>query len=257
MLKIGIMGLGTVGNALAKWFDNNLFTCAYDKYKPAKNSIEQINECEIIFICVPTPDSINGCDITEVEDAVSKLDGEKIVVIKSTVIVGTTEILQAKYPQHKFIFNPEFLSEKEPYARFTNPDVQIIGYTKQSANTEVLNKVFNILPKAKKDVLITATEAEMVKYMENSFLGLKIIFGNQFYDLCEKLDIDYEACIYALGFDSRIGHSHFNINQDGYRGYGEKCLPKDINAIIKFADENSVDMKLMKTVEEINKGLIK
>ena len=130
---IGIMGLGVVGDGVRDYFERRETPLrVYDPYR-GLGSVESVNEADIVYICVPTPFLPNeGFDDSAIENAVSLLDGSKIVVIKSTVLPGTTEAFQARYSQHCFLFNPEFL--REAYARtdFLRPDRQIIGYTAQS-----------------------------------------------------------------------------------------------------------------------------
>ncbi|MBA7711914.1 hypothetical protein ES703_120881 [subsurface metagenome] len=102
-----------------------------------------------------------------------------------------------------------------------------------------------------------ATEAELVKYFGNTWFSVKVSFANQMYDLCQKLDIDYDRMVEAAAADKRIGRTHLNIFHKDYRGYGGKCLPKDIKALIQLADTKGVDLKLHKIAEEINNELMK
>jgi len=255
-LKIGIMGLGMVGGALKRYFDKAGYKVFfYDKGKN-EGSIEEVNQADVIFICVPTPfNKEKGFDLSFIEDACQNISGEKVIVIKSTVLPGTTEKLQKKYPQHKFLFNPEFLVEEKADEDMENPDRQIVGYTDSSR--ESAEKVLSVLPKAPFEKIIKATEAEMVKYFGNAFLSVKVIFGNQMYDLCKAIGIDYDEIRECASMDKRIGPSHLNVYDGDYRGYGKKCLPKDIKALIQFADEQGIDLKLHKVVEEINNKLMK
>lgn len=255
--KIGIIGIGMVGGALNYYFETaGIETHIYDKYKHL-GSIDEVNSTDIVFICVPTPydDKKNGFDIYYVEDAVNNLAGEKIVVIKSTVLPGTTEKLQKKFDRHKFLFNPEFLVEKTARNDMCNPDRQIIGSTDKSS--DIAENIMKLLPKAPFQKVISATEAEMVKYFANTFLATKVIFANQMYDMCEKLGINYDVAKECAAADRRIGSSHLDVNFDNYRGYGGKCLPKDMKAFIQLADECGVDLKLHKVVENINDELTK
>jgi len=250
--KVGIIGVGTVGGAMAGAINGSIL---YDKYKKI-GSIDEINSCDIIFVCVPTPYNKKvGCDISAVKDVFSWLQGEKIVVIKSTVVPGTTEMMQKKYPQHKILFNPEFLVAKTAKKDACFPDRQIIGYTKESKN--VARIVLKILPKAQFNKIIPASEAEMVKYFGNTFLASKVIFANQIYDLCNKLGINYNLVKDCAGADKRIGLSHLDIFHDGRRGYGGACFPKDVDAFIIFAKKESVDASFLKTVKKINENLKK
>src|SRR5262245_61138462 len=111
-MQVGVMGVGVVGNAVRSYFLNAGKTVpCFDKFN-GSGSLAAVNEAEIVFICVPTPYvSGHGLDGSAVEDAVSMLTGEKIVVLKSTSSPGTTQLLADRYPQHSFFFNPEFLRE--------------------------------------------------------------------------------------------------------------------------------------------------
>ena len=255
-LKIGIIGVGMVGGALRRYFEKKgvrLFL--YDEGKNL-SSLEEVNQADVIFICVPTPfNKEKGFDLSCLEKTGQNIKGQKIVVIKSTIWPGTTEKFQKKHPQHKFLFNPEFLVEEKADEGMQNPDRQIIGYTENSR--DVSEEILRILPRAPFEKIIPATEAEMVKYFGNTFLSTKVIFGNQIYELCQKLGIDYEIVRESASADKRIGPSHLDVRHGGYFGYGGKCLPKDIRALIQFADKNGVDLKLHKAVEEINNQLMK
>ncbi|GAH72447.1 unnamed protein product, partial [marine sediment metagenome] len=121
----------------------------------------------------------------------------------------------------------------------------------------IVEDILNILPKAPFEKIVKAREAEMIKYFGNIFLANRVIFANQFYDICQKLDVDYEVVKECAGADPRIGPSHFNIFQDGYRGYGGTCLPKDIKTFIRFSEKLGIEPKLLKVFEEINKDLLK
>lgn len=262
-----IIGVGMVGGALQRYFekqgrqkDVDLFL--YDKGRNLGSS-EEVNKADVVFICVPTPfrteadqsGKNRGFDLSYIEDACQNLKGEKVVVIKSTVIPGTTEKLQKKYPQHKFLFNPEFLTEITADQDMNYPDRQIIGYTRQSYN--IAKDIMLLLPLAPFESIIPATEAEVVKYYGNTWFAVKVIFANQMHELCEKLGINYDRVKEAAAADKRIGRSHLQVVHKGYRGYGGKCIPKDIRALIEFADKEGIDLKLHKIAEQINNELMR
>ncbi len=256
--KIGIVGTGMVGGALQRYFDKKegveLFL--YDKGKNL-GSPEEGNKAEIIFVCVPTPylkDS-KGFDLSYVEETMGMLQGEKVVVVKSTVMPGTTEMIQQKYPRHKLMMNPEFLTEETADQDMLYPDRQIVGYTAQSQT--VAGDVMQLLPLAPFERTLPAIEAEVIKYFGNSWFAVKVSFANQMYDLCQKLGVDYDRMVEGAAADKRIGRTHLNIFHKGYRGYGGKCLPKDIRALIQLADLKGVDLRLHKMAEAINEELMK
>lgn len=255
------MGVGMVGGALKDYFEKkgkkvgeSLFL--YDPFK-GFDSTEELNKADVIFICVPTPylKDGKGFDLSFVEDAFSKIKGEKVVVIKSTALPGTTQKFQDKYPQHKVLFNPEFLTEMTAEQDMGYPDRQIIGYTRQSFN--VAKDTMLLLPLAPYEKIMPSTEAEMVKYFGNNWFAVKVAFANQMYDICSKIGADYDTVMEAASADKRIGPSHLVVMHKGYRGYGGKCLNKDIRAFIQFGDSLGVDLKLHKITEEINNELMK
>lgn len=256
--KIAICGVGMVGGALQRYFEKfiNIKPFIYDKGKNL-GSLQEINKAEVIFICVPTPfnKERNSFDISYLEDAFSKIEGEKVIVIKSTVLPGTTEYLQQKYPQHKILFNPEFLTEVTADQDMNYPDRQIVGYTKKSYN--VAKDIIRLLPLAPFERILPVTEAEMVKYFGNTWFSIKVIFANQIYDLCQKLGINYNRVKDAASADKRIDRTHLTVWHKGKRGYAGKCLPKDIKALIHFAEEKGIDLKVHKVVDEINDKLLK
>ncbi len=256
--KVSIAGAGMVGGALEEYLkkrdDVEIFV--YDKGQK-RGSVEDVSKGDVVFVCVPTPyrEEDGGFDLSYVKETCDNLKGEKIVVIKSTVLPGTTEKLQEEYPQHTFLFNPEFLVESKAQETMEKPDRQIMGCTEKSKN--VAEKVMSILPDAPYKTVMPAKEAEMVKYFGNNFLSVKVIFGNELYDICQKTGIDYDVVREAVSFDPRIGPSHLEIFHGGYRGYGGKCLVKDTRALIQLAEKVGLEPELLKKVEDINNRLIK
>ena len=256
-LKIGIIGLGTVGETVKYWFKKEKYPLfLYDKYKKIGSSIE-VNKAEVVFICVPTPyhEKGDGYDDSAVIEALNNLSSSKIVVIKSTILPGSTKRFQKEFLQHKILFNPEFLRYKTALKDFLYPNRQIIGYTPKSKR--FAKRILNILPKAPYQKIIPAKEAEMVKYFGNCFLALRVIFANQIYDLCQAFGVNYDIVKEVAGYDPRIGHSHFNIFQDGYRGYSGPCLDKDVKTLIQFAKFHKVKLSLLEAMDKINEKLKK
>lgn len=252
--RLGIIGVGWVGAQLKRWFEEA------KKYKAGidlmlydidpKKCAGDINQAEIIFISVPTPRNPKdgSCDTSIVEQAASKVQGEKVIVLKSTIPPGTTESLQKKYPQHKFLFNPEFLSESRAWEDMVRPDRQIVGFTQKSM--EAASLVLSLLPKAPfmspwgigtyKQTRITATEAEIIKYAGNVYFAQKVNWANALSKVAEKVGADYENIRKGMSADFRIGDSHLDVNHGGYRGFGGYCFPKDTAAFMAFAKSNGI-----------------
>jgi UDPglucose 6-dehydrogenase len=217
---------------------------------------QSINEADTVFICVPTPyRDVVGFDDAALHAAIETLSEGKTVVIKSTVLPGTTEALQARYSQHCFLFNPEFLREGHARTDFLRPDRQIVGYTAQSRH--LAEKLLAMLPSAPYRSIMVAREAEMAKYMTNTFLALKVTFANEMYDLAETLEIDYKVVRDAVAADPRIGGSHFDVFADGMRGYGGKCIPKDTKALLDLSERLGSPLRLLRTADRVNSALVR
>lgn len=253
MVKVGVIGLGMVGEPHRRWFEEirgykrgiDLFCSDTD---PKKGYFDDINKADGIFVCVPTPPNPDGsCNISIVDYALSRLEGHKIVVIKSTVPPGTTEMLQAKYPHLRILFNPEFLTESQAWEDFLHPTRQLIGYTAKSKGDSMT--VLNLLPQGNfsspwaadySRFELTATEAEFVKYFSNVFGAVKVTLANIVFDMCVALseqsdsEIDYENIRKAVGADPRNGPAWLNVHHGSYRGFGGYCFPKDLNGFIAF-----------------------
>lgn len=256
--KIGIIGVGMVGGAVNRYFKSaGVFPDVYDKYNEL-GSLQEVNQADIIFICVPTPykKDGNGFDLSAVIEALDLIEGKKTVVLKSTVWPGTTEEFQKKYPQHKILFNPEFLSEVTVDEDMRNPDIQIIGYTQKSR--PCAKKILEILPKALFEKVVPSGEAEMIKYFHNVHGAVKVIFANQMFDLCQAMKLDYDLVKECVAHSKHIlTDEYLRVDQGRYRGYGGSCFPKDIRALIQFGDKNGVDLELLKITEKINNELMR
>lgn len=257
-----------VGTPLARYFrehrgynrGRDLFLFDID---PGKSFDDDVNRAEIVFICVPTPRASDGsARLDAVESALARIVGEKIVVVKSTVPPGTTEGFQKKYPQHKMLFNPEFLTEAHAWENTVNPDRQLVGYTEESKDAAAT--VLAILPQAKiqapsPEYKLTATEAEIIKYAANVFLMRKITFANAVYDLAADLGADYEKIRVGLASDPRIGSSHLDVFHQGYRGYGGYCFTKDTDALIDHCKKRGLRrfVKLLSADRLFNEEVLK
>lgn len=254
--QIGIIGIGVVGSAIQAFYKKQYGyqIHLYDKFKEI-GSQEEINLAKFIFICVPTPyDPDTGFDSSALEEVFGWLDGHKIVIIKSTVLPGTTDRLQEEYPQHKIIHSPEFLKERSAKQDFAYQKRQVLGYTTNSE--DILDEVATILPSNKHSFRVPAKVAEMAKYVGNVFLASKVIFANGIYDLCEAAGVEYKTMIEIVKADSRIGTSHFDPLFDGYRGYAGKCFKKDMETLIDFARQMKTPLFQQEITHKINNNLL-
>ncbi len=249
--KIGIIGAGIVGGSLLRYLESEgADVSAYDPPK-GHASPDAVADADIVFVCVPTPYTPGrGFDDSFMLDAIGGIPGGKIIVIKSTVLPGTTELMQERFPQHRFMFNPEFLREATAFDDFIAPDRQLVGYT--AASLFDAQRVMALLPRAPFERICAASEAEMAKYVANSFLAVKVSYANEVFDLCERLRIDFAGVRDMVTADERIGASHMDVFDAGYRGYGGKCLPKDSKSLLDLARAVGIEMQVLRAADRVN-----
>lgn len=260
MPRIAIMGTGMVGGALDRYFKTqNVQAGLYDPPK-GLDDVAVLRDADVIFLAVPTPYYLDGSgfDDSYMRAAIDAIPAVgKTLVLKSTITPGTTEKFQAMYPQHRVLFNPEFLTETTADFDMQFPKRQIVGYTPESRRDAEL--VMGLLPRAPFEKIVPAKDAEMVKYFGNAFYALKVAYANQMYDLCQKMGIDYDTVKECAKAEPMIvgdqRNTHLEIFHKGYRGYGGKCLPKDTRSIIQLAEKMGVDLALLKRAEEYNNAL--
>jgi UDPglucose 6-dehydrogenase len=257
-MVIGIVGQGFVGLAVKIGFEPHYELETYDKYDKDKstcdNLFDLVMECDVIFVCVPTPMNKDGsCHTDIVEEVITEINEivletesypyhiKPIVVIKSTVPPGTTDRLHSKNRGLDVIFNPEFLTEINFIEDFKNQNRIILGGIRRG--TSLLRQVYSkVFPHAT-IVKTGAKHAEMVKYFTNCFLATKVSFANEMKVLCDKIGIDYDKVVEYATYDERLGKSHWAVpGPDGDYGFGGHCLPKDLNALISVAVENSLGL---------------
>lgn len=257
MMNVGIIGLGVVGKAVQHGFTRIGHTVIPYDIKFPDTSIRDILKTEIVFVSVPTPHAENSaCDTSIIESVIhelSKIEYKGLVVIKSTVEPGTTDRLAKEYPQLRFAFCPEFLREKASYSDFSEQhDVCVIGaYTTQ--DYELVKKVHDPLPQNYAHV--TPLEAEFAKYFLNVFNALRIVFANQFYDVCKVAGADYQKVKNAMTKHRVIPPVYLDCNEN-FRGFGGTCLPKDTSAFAFYGRKilgADAPSSLFEQIVEINK----
>lgn len=256
MKRMAIMGTGMVGGALDRYFRSR--DIAAGLYDPPKGLVDKsaLESADVIFVAVPTPYYLDGSgfDDSYLHAAVKAIPSPgKTVVLKSTILPGTTDAFQEAYPEHRFLFNPEFLTETRADQDMQYPSRQIVGYTEASRGDAEL--VMDLLPDAPFKKIVPAKAAEMVKYFSNAFYALKVAYANQMYDLATKMGLDYDLIKECSKPEPMVGESHLEIFHKGYRGYGGKCLPKDTRAIIQLAKREGVDLSLLAEAEAYNNRL--
>ena len=261
-MKVGVVGQGFVGTAVFEGLKKHHNLFCYDKNEEVnikRGGVANLpilaRHSDIIFVCVPTPMEEDGtCYTGYVEEVVKELDeytNNKIVVIKSTIPPGTTSFLNYQYKNNTIIFSPEFLTEANSIEDFKNQTRIILGGDRKGTNKLriMFSKAF---PKAH-IIKTDSTYAEMIKYLTNNFLTVKVAFANEMYKICERLRIDYDKVVEYATLDERLGPSHWGVpGPDGDFGYGGHCFPKDIQAMIALTDILQTPNHVLRGAEDTN-----
>jgi len=216
-----------------------------------------IQESDVIFVCVGTPQHPDGsADMSQIEEVsrliARNLNDYKVVVEKSTVPVKTSHWIKRTISLYKkasiefdIASNPEFLREGSAVADFLNPDRIIVGVETERAR-DILCGIYD---RFQSRVVVTNIDtAELIKHASNSFLALKISYVNLISNICEKTDANVEQVAQGMGLDQRIGGRFLKAGI----GYGGSCFPKDIKALVNIGEELGVDMSLLKEADRIN-----
>jgi UDPglucose 6-dehydrogenase len=247
-LKIAIVGLGAVGAGIYKLFPD---AAVYDEPQGI-GTRESVNDCDVAFVCVPTPRGADGsCDTSIVESVVKWIDGPTIV-LRSTVSIGTTSRL-AKEHGKPIVFQPEYGPAETPDHPFN--DLRkvrwiILGGDRKSC--KVVARAWRETYSSDITIAFTTPEAaELCKYMENAYLAAKVTFCNEFFDIAEAVGVDYDELRELWLLDPRIGRTHTFVDGDR-RGFGGKCLPKDLDALISTAEAAGVRPAFLDSVRSAN-----
>ncbi len=258
---IGVIGYGFVGKSIVHGFSQDCKIRIYDKYDDRYDTLEDtVNNSKIIFICVPTPVmEDNKQDLFSIRNAIESAcmvaKDSKIFIIKSTIIPGTTRVLASENKGHSFIFSPEFLREKTANFDFVHSSRIILGGYPDMDSDFVHTFFQNRFPRT--PIYETDWEsAELVKYMSNCFLSVKISFLNEIYRMSKHFNINYDNLKDMWLADGRFGESHTSVpGHDGHLGYGGKCFPKDIKAFVHFAESIGVTADVCKSADRINEDI--
>lgn len=261
-MNVGIIGWGFVGQATGKGLAKNKKNkiAVFDKQRTSPLTLSQVVEkSEFIFICVPTPmfDDYSGMSMEIVDEVAGQIaeaakGTDKIVIVKSTVLPGTTAKYQKLYPKINFAMNPEFLTQNNANKDFLNPTRTVIGAGNKKVGERIKKLYQTILNKKQPYFIVDTTQAEIIKYMSNLILASKVLLANEFYLLSKKVGAEYKPIKEAVEADPRIG-THLNVpGPDGDMGFGGACFPKDMIGILGFAMEKNIDMSALKAIWDKN-----
>jgi UDPglucose 6-dehydrogenase len=249
-LQITIAGYGSIGHYVESVFGAGSAVSVYDPPQGYSDR-DALVDTDFVFICVPTaPREDGSCDTSIVEEVVRLSDPRVAIVCESTVVPGTTERL-IRDTGKPLVFVPEYAGEEasHPFRDTTSRRFFIYGGYDPAAS-RVRDLYAAVYPSEASHFIVPPTTAEIVKYMENSFLALKVAFCNEFFDLCEGMGVDYEEARGLWLQDWRVGESHTRVTPE--RGYGGKCLPKDVAAICAAGHEAGIPMEIMEAVQHAN-----
>jgi len=271
-MKIGIVGNGFVGSSVAFGFSAQTGCDAevkiYDKdSSKATHTLEEtINDSNYVFVSVPTPSNPDGSisldiiydvfeeihNVTEYTKPGDSCDTQPIILLRSTITPGTTRKIQKKYPIMRLVFNPEFLTERSAKFDFINQSRFIVGGT--WGDSEAVSRLYKWRFGETTPIIKTNFEtAEMIKYMNNCFFATKVSFLNEMYQIAKKCRVDWDMAVEGFVRDGRIGHSHMNVpGPDGKFGFGGSCFPKDIQAMMNFAESLDINPTTLKGAWETN-----
>lgn len=250
--KVGVVGAGVVGKAMQKLCGGE--TVMYDTAPGAPRDRQTINACDVVFICVPTPMAEDGsCDTHIVEEAVAWVQAP-LIIIRSTVSPGTTDRLVETY-RKAIVFQPEYLGETPSHVFSDMGDRSFVVLGGQTDHTSAAAEFYKHYYNAYvRFYFCDALTAEVAKYMENSFYALKVTFCNEFFDIAEAHGVNYDLLREIWLADPRISRDHTLVYRDS-RGFDGKCLPKDVNAIIRSSRSGGYVPKLMEAVLAINEAM--
>jgi UDPglucose 6-dehydrogenase len=242
-MKIGIIGMGMVGGAVAFGLRRiGHEVIGYDLHPDRCGSCTfgDVLSTELVFVCVPTPLGADAkCDISIVEATVQKLVDNHyrgLIVIKSTVPPGTTERLNNHF-LHPIAFCPEFLRERARFYDFYENMELCIAGVRHEHFARLIREAHGSIPK--NFVVMTPTEAELAKYFVNCFNAYRINFANAFFDVCKYLGADYRTVKDAV-MHRRDTQSAYMDSNPAFREFGGACLPKDTQAFASFVHDLSL-----------------
>ena len=257
-MVVGIVGMGIVGEAVFEGLQTKGHQVMVNDVRDIPYHIHTLDElaeeCGVIFICVPTPKREDGsCDLSIVYEVFNQLHfriaqlmkGDEyippVIAIKSTTIPGTVDSMSPMYP---FVCsNPEFMTEKNALKDFLNPDRIIIG----AKNRTVITKMKEVFSGFEAPVIITSpTEAEVIKYMSNSYLLTKVAFAQEISKVCQMLRIDAKTVYKGITADKRINPNHLDPTI-GPVSLHTPCLSKDLLALIIQLEKSGYDSTFLKS----------
>lgn len=235
-MKIGFVGQGFVGKNIANDFESRGFEVVRYALEPEYvGNKDLIQQCDVVFIAVPTPTTPQGFDYSIAEQSVSLVGKGKIAVLKSTLLPGTTAKIQEKYPDVTVLFSPEFLCESTAAHDAAHPLFNIIGVLEGSEkHAAAAHVLMPILPKVEHAFIIPLKAAELFKYIHNIHGFMRVVFSNIMYDTASTLGVEWSDVQQIMQVDPMMS-TYYNapVHKSG-RGAGGHCFIKDMAAFAEF-----------------------
>ena len=249
---MGVVGCGVIGSSLANLLED--LGHEVKRYDPAEGLLDDISTCNIIFICVPTKADMKFEDVKKAVFCTNLKNRKGIITIRSTLMPGMIDEFAKEY-NREFVYLPEFLRERSALEDEIKPDKVIIG-TNKMETFRLFESIFEPIIDTNKILMMKPVEAELVKVALNSLYTVKVVFGNELYDICKKYGADYYRLFEAFKVDKYINPMHLDPLFDGYRGAGGKCLPKDIKFLIKAGVVKGFLPEMMELADRENENLL-
>ncbi|RQW81446.1 MAG: UDP-glucose/GDP-mannose dehydrogenase family protein, partial [Geobacter sp.] len=232
------------------------------KYNDIYDGLEDtVHNSRYFFLGVPTPMNDDGSqDLSNVDDAIKSIvevaNSRKVIIIKTTILPGTCRKYAEMYPNHDFVHNPEFLTERRAKLEFINAPRIILGG--EDHVTEEVERLYRTRFTHTPIYKTTWEGAEVAKYMANCFYAVKVSFMNEMYDVARHVGVKYNDLRDMLLASGWVNPMHTDVpGHDGERGYGGKCFPKDVKAFIHWARECGLGSDLVEAADKANERIRK
>jgi len=252
-MKIGIIGLGVVGKTIFKAFRKLKNECfGLDIHN--LDEFENLLKAEIIYICLPTSHTKKGLEISIIRNYLSRLNKKNYkgtVAIKSTLNPGDIFKFEKQFKKlgKRICHVPEFLRERCAYRDFTqNHDLLVIG-SKDRISIKRIIKNHGKFPKKIK--VVNPAEAELIKIYSNAYNAVRVVFANSFFEICKTLKINYKNVLEVYLLRGLSTGNYLNCNEK-LRGFGGKCLPKDLYALDLIAKKKSKKIRFFENILKQN-----
>jgi UDPglucose 6-dehydrogenase len=255
--KVGIIGLGIIGSAVNKLFKNSVIRRVYDvKGNYSIEDKEKVSECDIAFVCVPTPhNKCEGLDMSIIESVISDFNC-KMFIICSALQPGTADRLSKKYNK-KIVVQPEYFGEtiSHPLVDMADQNFLILGGESEDVDIAIslYQKVYNANVRIRK---VTALEAEVIKLSENRAIAYKVSQCQELYDVCKAAGVDYNVIREAVYGDDPRFNLWWTFIYENARGCNSKCIPKDVYGWSAWATSVNCPSNLTNALLKYNSNLL-